>query len=165
LQRREARARPVAFEEFKQRYLAERVDAQLAYFTRRQAEAVPLLARLRAGFFTSAALAIFCTGASAMHAVIPGLAAPHWVPPWIYGFGPVVLPVLAAGFLALVWINNLHRQVARYQEMLVRLQSARREAGFVQTWGAMERVVAKVERALLKEVFEWHSVTSFIRTR
>jgi hypothetical protein len=100
-----------------------------------------------------------------MHAVIPGLAAPPWVPPWIYGFGPVVLPVLAVGFLALVWINNLHRQVARYQEMLVRLQSARREASFVQTWGAMERVVAKVERALLKEVFEWHSVTSFIRTR
>ena len=161
LQRRAARARPVAFEEFKQRYLTERIDGQLAYFARQQAQAVPLLAGLRNGFFLSTALAVFFTGAYAMHSAMPGVVAPGWVPPWIYGFGLVMLPVLAAGFLALVWISDLHRRVARYHEMHVRLQTARKEAVYVQTWGAMERVVAKVERALLKEVFEWHSITSF----
>jgi hypothetical protein len=83
------------------------------------------------------------------------------VPTWVYGFGPIVLPVLAAGFLSLISINDLHRRVARYREMRVRLETARTEATFVQTWGALERVVAKAERALLAEVFEWHTITSF----
>ena len=34
-------------------------------------------------------------------------------------------------------------------------------ASFAQTWGSLERVVARVERTLLQEVFEWHSITSF----
>ena len=49
--------------------------------------------------------------------------------------------------------------------MRIRLETARKEVAFVQTWGALERVVAKAERALLKEVFEWHSITSFTETR
>ena len=40
-------------------------------------------------------------------------------------------------------------------------ETARKEARFAQTWGALERVVARVETALLQEVFEWHSLTSF----
>lgn len=40
-------------------------------------------------------------------------------------------------------------------------ETARKEAQFAQTWGALERVVARVETALLQEVFEWHSLTSF----
>jgi hypothetical protein len=72
-----------------------------------------------------------------------------------------MLPMLAAGFLSLVSINDLHRRVARCREMRVRLENARKEAGFVRTWGSLERVVARAERALLQEVFEWHSITSF----
>ena len=77
---------------------------------------------------------------------------------------PIVLPVLAAGFISLISINDLHRRVARYREMHIRLEAARKEAAFVQTWGALERVIAKAERALLQEVFEWHSITSFSET-
>ena len=161
LQRRAARARPAAFAEFKRRYIEERINGQLAYFAGLQSRAVPLLERLRAGFFLSSGFAIFFAGAYAMHRALPGIEAPRWVPPWIYGFGPVVLPMLAAGFLALVSINDLNRRVARYHEMRVRLENARKEAVFVQTWGALERVIAKTERALLQEVFEWHSITSF----
>lgn len=40
-------------------------------------------------------------------------------------------------------------------------EAARKEARFAQTWGALERVVARVETALLQEVFAWHSLTSF----
>jgi hypothetical protein len=69
--------------------------------------------------------------------------------------------LLAAACISLVSINDLHRRVARYKEMRVRLEAARKEAAYVQTWGALERVVAKAERALLQEVFEWHSITSF----
>jgi hypothetical protein len=164
LQRRAARAQPIAFERFKQRYLRERIDGQLAYFARQEARAVPQLARLRAGFVVSTVLAIVFTAAYATHSVLPGAIAPPWTVAWVFGFGPIVLPVLAAGFISLISINDLHRRVARYREMRIRLEAGRREAAFVQTWGALERVVAKAERALLHEVFEWHSITSFSET-
>jgi hypothetical protein len=49
--------------------------------------------------------------------------------------------------------------------MRVRLTACRTEAAYVQTWGALERVVAKAERALLTEIFAWHSITSFAESR
>jgi hypothetical protein len=161
LQRRSTRAQPMALDEFKQRYLLERIDGQRAYFSRQESRAVPQLGRLRAGFVVASVLAIVFTAAYAGHSTLASPVAPDWVVKWIFGFGPIVLPVFAAGFISLISINDLHRRVARYREMHVRLEAARKEAAFVQTWGSLERVVAKAERALLQEVFEWHSVTSF----
>ncbi len=160
LQRRATRAHPAGFDEFKQRYLNERIDGQLAYFAKQESRAVPLLSRLRAGFAVSSALAITFTSIYAVHSVTDA-PAPEWVRDWVFEFAPIVLPVMAAAFISLVSINDLHRRVARYKEMRVRLETARKEAVFVQTWGSLERVVAKAERALLQEVFEWHSITSF----
>ena len=165
LHRRGARGCPASFDEFKQRYIRERIDGQLAYFARREARAGPNLERLRWGFFGCSLLAVCFAAAFASHALAPTLEAPAWVRPWVYGLGSVVLPALAATFLALIHIHDLHRRLARYREMQVRLETARTEAVFVQTWGALERVVAKAERALLQEVFEWHSITSFIKPR
>ena len=164
LQRRSARSRPAVFDESKQQYLSERLDGQLAYFARQESRAVPLLARLRLGFGISSVLAIVFTAIYAAHSTLEEPVAPDWVEKWIFGFGPIVLPVLAAGFISMISINDLHRRVARYREMHVRLTAARKEAAFVQTWGALERVVGKAERALLQEVFEWHSITSFSET-
>jgi hypothetical protein len=161
LQRRAARTHPASFDEFKQRYLTERIDGQLAYFARQEQRAVPLLARLRFGFFLASLLAIIFTFFYALTSVLPGYHAPDWIQHWFFDFFPIVLPVLAAAFISLISINDLHRRVARYKEMRVRLVAARKEANFVETWGALERVVAKAERALLQEVFEWHSITSF----
>ena len=165
LGRRSARAHRLNFDQFKQRYIRERIDGQLAYFSRQEAKAQPMLERLRWGFYCCSSVAIFFTAAYAVHSLVPTAVPPPWVPRWVYGFGPIVLPVLAAGFLSLISINDLHRRVARYREMRVRLETARTEATFVQTWGALERVVAKAERALLAEVFEWHTITSFAESR
>jgi len=165
LGRRSARARPLNFDQFKQRYIRERIDGQLAYFSRQEAKAQPLFERLRFGFFFCSFAAIFFAAAYAMHSLMPEAVPPAWVPAWVYGFGPIVLPVLAAGFMSLVSVNDIHHRVARYREIRVRLETARTEATFVQTWGSLERVVAKAERALLQEVFEWHSITSFSESR
>ncbi|MBI5771426.1 MAG: hypothetical protein HZA93_26870 [Verrucomicrobia bacterium] len=165
LQRRAARRHPAGFDEFKQRYLRERIDGQLAYFARHERQTVPLLWVLRIGFLLTLTLAICVTAAYAQHSTMPGVAAPSWVQTWIYGFGLLVLPALAIAFIALIAIHDLYRRVARYHEMRVRLATARKEATYVQTWGALERVVAKAERALLAEVFEWHSITSFTESR
>lgn len=164
LHRRSAKRCPAAFGDFKERYLRDRIDAQLAYFARQERKAVPQLARLRLSFTCASVLAIVFTALYAAHSVLPHSVAPGWVKSWIFGFGPIVLPVLAAGFISLISINDLHRRVARYKEMRVRLEHARKELTFVKTWGALERVVAKAERALLQEVFEWHSITSFAET-
>jgi hypothetical protein len=61
----------------------------------------------------------------------------------------------------LISINDLHRRVARYREMCIRLETVRKEIAHSQTWSGLERAIAKAERVLLQEVFEWHSITSF----
>jgi len=160
LQRRAARAHPVTFASFKEHYIKERIDGQLSYFARQQGRAFPQRERLRRGFFICSLLALCFTAAYASHSLMPELSAPRWVQSWIYAFGPILLPVLAAAFMSLVHVNDLHRRVARYEELRGRLEAARKEASHAQTWGALERVVARVERALLQEVFEWHSLTS-----
>ena len=165
LQRRAVRKHPAGFDEFRQRYLTERIDGQLAYFAAQERRTKPFMLCLRAGLFLSSTLAICFTAAYAEHRLLPGLVAPAWVHSWIYEFGLMVLPVFSAGFIALFAIHDLHRRAARCYEMRVRLETARKEASLVRTWGALERVVIKAERALLQEVFEWHSITSFADSR
>ena len=161
LHRRAARAHPAGFDEFRQRYLTERIGGQLAYFAQQERRAKPFLLCLRGGLFLSSTLAI-CFAAAYPEPPLPsGLVAHAWVYSWVHEFGLMVLPVFSTGFIALFAIHDLHRRVARCQEMRVRLETAHKEAGLVQTWGALERVVMKAERALLQEVFEWHTITSF----
>ncbi len=161
LQRRAAKSHSANFDVFKQRYLSERIDGQLAYFARQQSKAKPSLDRLRSAFFISSTLAIIFAAGYAINATVSHGEAPDWVQHVLFEFCPIVLPVLAAGFISLISINDLNRRVTQYHEMQVRLTAARKEANFVQTWGSLERVIAKAERALLQEVFEWHSITSF----
>jgi hypothetical protein len=56
--------------------------------------------------------------------------------------------LLAAAFISLNSIIELHRTV-------------RQEIAHSPTWAGLERAIAKAERVLLQEVFEWHSITSF----
>jgi hypothetical protein len=41
------------------------------------------------------------------------------------------------------------------------LEDSSRRLAFCRTWNSIERVVLRTERALLQEVLEWHSMTSF----
>ena len=79
----------------------------------------------------------------------------------MFGYLPIVLPFMAAAFIALISVNDLHRRVARCRVMAIRLQLARREIEYSQTWAGLERAIVKAERALIEEVLEWHSITSF----
>lgn len=160
LHRRAAREAPPDFDTFKQGYLAGRIDDQLAYFARQEARAIPQLGRLRWGFLLSSTGAILFT---ALYAVVETF---HFEVPEIlrqagFNFAPILLPVLAAAFISLISINDLHRRVARYREMCIRLETVRPEIVHSQTWAGLERAIAKAEHVLLQEVFEWHSITSF----
>ena len=79
----------------------------------------------------------------------------------VFHFLPLTLPVVAAAYISLISINDLQRRVARYREMMFMLADNRKQVRFCETWNSLERVVLKTERALLQEVLEWHSITSF----
>ena len=85
----------------------------------------------------------------------------QWAVASAFHFLPITLPVVAAAFISLISINDLQRRVARYREMKFMLIDSRNQVKFCETWNSLERVVLKTERALLQEVLEWHSITSF----
>jgi hypothetical protein len=161
LHRRTVGVNPVALGDFKECYLRVRVDDQLGYYSRKLAQAEPLLGRLRTGFWIATTLAI---AATAMYSVDHTW---HWfgleggAEELLYYFLPISLPVIAAALMSLVSINDLHRRLARYREMKALLGAARKQIAYSQTWGSVERIVQRTERALLQEVLEWHSITSF----
>ena len=161
LHRRAAREAPPDFDTFRQAYLRGRVDDQLAYFARQEAKAIPQLAWLRAGFITCSFAAIVFPLGYALLETVGWPTLPPTLQAGIFHFAPIMLPVLAAAFISLISINDLHRRVARYREMCIRLQAVRPEIVHSQTWAGLERAIAKAERVLLQEVFEWHSITSF----
>lgn len=161
LHSRDARARSVTLEEFRTIYLRERIDDQLAYYRRQESRAWPLLKRLRLGFGIATVLAIVCTAAYAIshtfHLEWLGTRGEQL----IFAFLPITLPVVAAALISFVSINDLQRRVARYREMRTILTEGRTQLAYAPTWHTLERTVLRIERALLQEVLEWHSITSF----
>jgi hypothetical protein len=105
--------------------------------------------------------AIVLTALYALHGALGVTWVPAGAQTVLFAFLPIVLPVAAAAFISLVSINDLHRRVARYREMALRLGAGRREIAHSQTRAGLERAIPKAERALVREVLEWHSITSF----
>lgn len=162
LHRRGAPERRANLDTFRQHYRRERLEDQLRYFRERTARAVPLLRRLRAGFAASTLLAIACMAAYALHRTLGLPPAPAGLEAIAFQFLPIVLPVVAAAFVALVSINDLNRRVARYREMCELLEAAHRQAGVTHSWRSLEHLVRHTERALLHEVLEWHTLMSHL---
>ncbi|MEO5958234.1 MAG: hypothetical protein ABIR80_03895, partial [Opitutaceae bacterium] len=160
LHSRSAAAQPVAMAEFKRIYLEKRVDDQLNYYRRQEARALPLFGRLKLGFWIATILAMACTLAYAIAESLHFAVPAEWRDTFFY-FLPISLPVIAASFISLISINDLQRRVARFREMQLILEGTRKQITFCQTWNSLERIVLKTERALLQEVLEWHSITSF----
>jgi SMODS and SLOG-associating 2TM effector domain 1 len=161
LHRRAATAQPMPLPEFKELYLKKRVEDQLSYYQHRLARALPQLVRLRTGFWGATLLAILCTAAYAVHETFHWGPLPMKAETMLYYFLPISLPIIAAAFISLISVHDLHRRVARYREMEHSLKGARSQIAFCQTWNSLERLVQKTEHALLQEVLEWHSITSF----
>jgi hypothetical protein len=160
LHSRSATQQPVPVDSFKAIYMEKRIDDQLAYYRRQEAKALPMFLRLKLGFWVATVLAILSTAAYAVcHTA--GMEVPAWARMTVFYFLPISLPVIAAALISLISINDLQRRVARYREMQLVLEESRKRVAFCQTWNSLERVVLRTERALLQEVIEWHSITSF----
>jgi hypothetical protein len=160
LHSRSAAEQPVPMDEFKRIYLGKRIDDQHAYYSRQEARALPLLKRLKFGFGAATLLAILCTFAYALSDTLH-LEVGHAWRAAVFYFLPITLPVIAAAFISFISINDLQRRVARFREMQLLLEDSRKRIAVCTTWNSLERIVLKTERALLQEVLEWHSITSF----
>ena len=160
LHTRSSATRPVPIEEFKRIYLEKRIDDQLAYYDRQVNRAQPLYRRLAAGFTIGTVSALVFT---AFYAITRTLHTP--LPEWVAGttnvFLPIALPAIAAACISIISINDLQRRVARFREMRTLLEASRAQIASCRTWNSVEHVVLKTERALLREVIEWHSIRSF----
>jgi hypothetical protein len=161
LHSRSAAAQPVAMEEFKRIYLEKRVEDQLAYYRRQESRALPLFARLKLGFWIATLLALGCTLAYAIAETMHASFISPEVRRMAFYFLPISLPVIAASFISLISINDLQRRVARFREMQLVLEHSRQRVTFCTTWNSLSQIVLKTERALMQEVLEWHSITSF----
>jgi hypothetical protein len=160
LHSRSSNTQPVPIEDFKGVYVQARIDDQLGYFRRQEARALPMFNRLKTGFWIATILALISTLAYAVcHTAHIEVA--HWVRETVFYFFPISLPIIAAALISLISINDLQRRVARYREMQLILVESKKRVAYCQTWNSLERVVLKTERALLQEVIEWHSLTSF----
>jgi hypothetical protein len=153
-------SQPVSMEDFKQTYLAHRIADQIAYYRAREMRALPLFNRLKVGFWIATILAISCTLAYALARSLH-LTVAEGVETTVFYFLPISLPVVAAALISLISINDLQRRVARFREMQMMLEESRKKVSFCQTWNSLERVVLRTEHALVQEVLEWHSITSF----
>ncbi|HVU16004.1 MAG TPA: hypothetical protein VHD32_03725 [Candidatus Didemnitutus sp.] len=160
LHSRSASVQPVPMTDFKTIYLAKRIDDQLSYYQRQENTALPQHSRLKIGFWVATILALVCTAIYAMCYTLDA-EVPHWIETIVFYFLPIALPFVAATFISFISINDLQRRVARYREMRAMLEESRQQVAFCQTWNSLERIVLKTERALLQEVLEWHSITSF----
>jgi hypothetical protein len=160
LHSRSENSQPVPIEEFKSTYVEKRIDDQLGYYRRQEQRALPMFNRLKLGFWIATILALACTLAYAVcHTA--RIEVPDWMQTTVFYFLPISLPIIAAALISLISINDLQRRVARYREMQIVLEESRKRVTFCQTWNSLEQIVLKTERALLQEVIEWHSLTSF----
>ena len=153
-------AQPVTMQEFKRIYLEQRINHQLVYYRGQEMRSLPLFRRLKTGFWIATILALSCTLAYALARTLD-FAVPEWIQTTVFHFLPISLPVVAAAFISFISINDLQRRVARYREMQLMLEDSRKKVPFCQTWNSLERIVLRTERELMKEVLEWHSITSF----
>jgi len=160
LHSRSSAARPVPMEEFKRIYLEKRIDDQLTYYNKQVNRALPLFNRLTVSFWVATLLALVFTACYAVARTFD-LGVPEWMRATGFVFLPISLPVVAASVISFISINDLQRRVARYREMQTLLEASRAQVTFCQTWNSLERIVLRTERALLQEVIEWHSITSF----
>jgi hypothetical protein len=160
LHSRSSAMQPVAIEDFKQIYLAKRIDDQLAYYARQVQRAEPLFRRLTAAFWITTVLALASTAFYAITRTAH-VELPAWLTGTTYVFLPISLPAAATLMISIISINDLQRRVARYKDMRAVLEISRAKIASCRTWNSLEHVVLKTERALLQEVIEWHSIRSF----
>ncbi|MES2659301.1 MAG: hypothetical protein V4689_11845 [Verrucomicrobiota bacterium] len=150
-------AREVPASDFKQRYVAGRIDDQLDYYRRKHSEAIQ--ERRRLGGFVTLSL----DGALFLAVAGVALSLSHTAERWMrlsgsdYVLGVVgaALPLVAILMQLLGSYLELNRRAGRYAQQVEFLESVRSRIDGPLTDGQLQSAVSDVERVLLSEVVEW----------
>jgi hypothetical protein len=149
-------ARENNLEEFKRRYRAERVQDQIAYFSRHANQAAARARRYRVVTWASTIAAAGLDGWLLLNA--------HGLNHWISGRLRPELALLVAIFFqiatvagSLVVVYDYVRRRDRYRELHRMLLQWDKQLELSQTWPIVLRIATTVEKALLAELIEWRS--------
>lgn len=154
-------------DEWREKYLAQRVDEQIHYFRRRRRYFAFALSTLTLGFWVFSAAGIV-RGLLTMSALGVGpviRVAPSNVLLWeiFHSFLPISLPLAAGCALSLISIFDLNRQLARSRVMEALLNRARNRIEKCDSVPSLRRAVENAENTLASEVFEWFTLSRYPR--
>ena len=136
------------------RYLAERLDGQIAYLSSKGELAARRL-RIFWTVFRIASIGAMTLGALAIFKGVSGWKVPdHFSRVWLM-FLPTVLPALAGWCLAMIPLFEHKRRANLYRQMVVQLKAKRTELVEAKCRTTAAAVVASCERLLLTELWEW----------
>ena len=160
VEKREANAKVPTLEEFRERYLVERISDQKKYYASCLRRALPFLRWLQSGFWTASVAAFFFSLIYIFHLRIYPNLNESVVRETLKTLS-LILPLAGAACLSLIATHDLSRRVARYRQMVDLLDRAAVKIHAARSWHGMEDAVAETEEQLLFEIKEWHSLTRF----
>jgi hypothetical protein len=136
----------------KEQYLATRIGHQIEYFRERSRSLHLVLLVLTTLFWFLSLVAIG-------RGIFVATAGTRWFSPElgriISSFLPFALPLIAGCALSLISIFDLHRQLARSQDMRVRLLAFREHILQSDNMVTLQNAVEKVEKLFAEEFLEW----------
>jgi hypothetical protein len=150
-------------EAVRDQYLHDRVENQIAYFSRHSQKARAIYQYLKVIAFLSTAAAILFSIAALTTSILREDAGAHFsematkFPKYL----SLLLPLVSAAIFSLLIIQDYSRRAVRYGDMVVILEESARRLKMARTWNSLTRIVTETEETLLQEVVEWHSFRQF----
>jgi len=145
------------FEVVRDRYLKERVEDQIRFFSVKGKLARENFQRLRSLMLGTTAVAALCSLIALVLASCEVIGLPLLIPKYL----SLLLPLASTAFFLLVVTQDYSRRAVRYNEMVEALENAEKRLKHARTWSSLARVAAETEEQLLQEVIEWHSFRRF----
>jgi hypothetical protein len=144
-------------EEFKERYMRERVSGQIDYFSRHAVGSAREARRYRVVIWTCSATAILIAAWSFVsNNVLKNVnSIPH--KRWLTLAASALFQV-ATIVGALLVVNDSERRQRRYRELHDSLKEWEKTLKAMRTWTPVLQVIDKIEKALLAELLEWKSL-------
>lgn len=149
--------RQTTLEEFKRLYRGDRVQDQIAYFSRHAGQSAKEVRKYQSIIWVSVFLAgsfnlWMLLGPRLLH----GLTLGRWKP--ALAFAATICFQIATVTGALLVVNDYQRRRQRYRELHRMLTQWDKQLELSQTWPIVLRITSRVEKAILAELIEWRSL-------
>jgi len=147
----------LSLEAVRDQYLKERLENQIAYFSRHSGRARRIYEKLKAFALCSTATATLLSLLALTFSFLSISGLAFTVPKYL----SLLLPLASAAIFSLMITQDYSRRAVRYGEMAAMLEDAARRLKMVRTWNSLARIAAETEEELLQELVEWHSFRQF----